>query len=55
MNGSNYVKDLLRTSAIFNNGNVDSYCFFWSTLAGVNPCRKSHPNKVSNYRQFLIN
>ena len=53
--GSKYVKVLLRTSAKFNIESDDNYCFLWSILAGVHPCRKSHPTKASNYRQYLKN
>ena len=28
-------------------------CFLWSILASLYPCNKSHPNRVSNYRQYF--
>ena len=51
MNGSNYVKIPLRSSAILNIENNDKYCFLWSILAYLHPCDNNHPNRVSNYRQ----
>ena len=53
MNGSNYVKILLRSNAILNIENNDKYCFLWSILAYLHPCNNSHPNRVSNYRQYF--
>ena len=49
--GSNYVKVLLRLSAILNTENDDKYCCLWPKLASLQPCNKNHPNRVSNYRQ----
>ena len=54
MNGSNYVKIPLRSNAILNVENNDKYCFLWSILAYLHPCNISHPNRVSNYRQYFI-
>ena len=51
MNGSNYVKLLLRSNAILNIENNDKYCLLWSILASLHPCNNNHSNKVSNYRQ----
>ena len=53
LNGSNYVKVPLRTNAILNNENNDKYCFIWSILASLHPCNNSHPNRVSNYKQYF--
>ena len=53
MNGSNYVKIPLRSNAILNIENNDKYCFLWSILASLFPCNNSHPNRVSNYRQYF--
>ena len=53
MNGSNYVKIPLRSNAILNIENNDKYCFLWSLLAYLHPCNNSHPNRVSNYRQYF--
>ena len=53
MNGSNYIKILLRSNAILNVENNDKYCFLWSILAWLHPCNNNHPNRVSNYRQYF--
>ena len=53
MNGSNYVKNPLRTNAILNVENNDKYCFLWSILSSLHPCTNNHPNRVSNYRQYF--
>ena len=53
LNGSNYVKIPLRSNAILNIENIDKYCFLWSILAYLHPCKNSHPNRVSNYRQYF--
>ena len=51
LNGSNYVKLPLRSNAILNIENNDKYCFLWSLLVYLHPCKNIHPNRVSNYRQ----
>ena len=53
LKGSSYVKIPLRSSAILNIENDDKYCFLWSILAHLHPCESSHPNRVSNYREYL--
>ena len=53
MNGSNYVKIPLRSNAILNIKNNDKHCFLWSILASLHPCNNSHPNRVSNYKQYF--
>ena len=53
MNGSNYIKILLRSNAILNVENNDKYCFLWSILAWLHPCNNNHPNRVSNYKQYF--
>ena len=53
LNGSNYVKISLRSNAILNFEKNDKYCFLWSILAHLHPCNNSHPNRISNYRQFF--
>ena len=53
LDGSNYVKDPLRTNAILNIENIDKYCFIWSILASLHPCNNNHPNRVSNYKQYF--
>ena len=54
INDSNYVKIPLRSNAILNIENNDKYCFLWSILAYLHPCKKNHPNRVTNYRQNFI-
>ena len=53
LNGSNYVKMHLRSSAILNIENIDKYCFSWSILASLLSCNNIHPDRVSNYKQFF--
>ena len=53
LNGSSYVKIPLRSSSILNIENDDKYCFLWSILTHLHPCQNSHPNRVSNYKQYL--
>ena len=53
LNGSNYVKIPLRSNAILNFENNDKYCFLWSILASLHPCKNNHPNRVSNYKQYF--
>ena len=50
LNGFNYVKIPLRSNAILNTENIDKYCFLWSVLVYLHPCKNNHPNGVSNYR-----
>ena len=52
MNGSNYLKIPLRSSAIINIANFDDkFCFFLSILVSLYPCKITHLNRVSSYRQ----
>ena len=53
MNGSIYVKISLRSNAIVNFGNNDKYCFLWSILAYLHPCKINHPNRDSDFKQFF--
>ena len=53
LNGSNYVKIPLRSSAILNVENNDKYCFLWSIMAYLRPCNNNHPNRVSNYKPYF--
>ena len=53
MNGSNYIKIPLRSNAILNVENNDKYCFLLSILAWLHPCNNNHPNRVSNYKQYI--
>ena len=54
LNGTSYVKFLLRSSAILNFQNNDKYCFIWSLLASLHPCEQTHPSRVNNYLQYFI-
>ena len=38
---------------MLNFENKDTYCFIWSKLAQLHPCNNSHPNRVSNYKQYF--
>ena len=53
LDGSNYIIIPLRSNAILNVENTDKFCFFRSILAYLYPCNNSHPNRVSNYRQYF--
>ena len=53
MNRLSYVKIPLKSSAILNMENDDTYCFSWSILAYLHPCNINHPNRVSKYGQYL--
>ena len=53
LNGSNYVKILLRSNAVLNIENNGKYCFIWSVLPWLHPCNNTHPNRVSNYEQYF--
>ena len=53
MISSSHVKYPLACSAILKIEEDDKYCFTWSILAGLHPCRNSHPKKVSNYGQYF--
>ena len=47
LDGRSYVKNPLRSSAIFNIENDNKYCFIWSILASLHPCNDNPPNRVS--------
>ena len=53
INGSNYVKNHLRSNAILNIENNDKFCFLWSILAYLHPCENTHPLRVRNYKQYF--
>ena len=53
MNASNYVKILLRSSAILNIENDDINCLLWLILAHVHPSINSHSNRYSNYSDYI--
>ena len=53
VNGISYVKIPLRLNAILNVQNNDKYCFIWSILASLHPCKNDHSNRVSNYLQYF--
>ena len=51
VNGTSFVKNPLRSSAILNFATNGKYCFVWWILAELYPCNISRPNKISNYKQ----
>ena len=53
LNGSNYVKILLRSNALINIKNNVKYCFLWSLLAYLHTSDNDHPIGVSNYIQYF--
>ena len=56
LNGSKYVKFLLRSSAILNNQNNNKFCYMWSIVALLHPITDSknrRPTGASNYRQYF--
>ena len=53
MNSCNYVKIPLRSTTTLDFAKDDKYCFLWSLLAHLPPCNVSHPNRVSNYREYF--
>ena len=53
LNGSKYVKIPLRSNAILNNEKNDKYCFVWSKLSYLHPCKNYLPNRVANYKQYF--
>ena len=53
LNGSSFVKNPLRSSTILNVQNKNNYCFIWSILASLHPCKNDHPNTVSSYKQYF--
>ena len=48
INGMTYVEFPIRTNAILNIQNNDTYCFLWSILASIHPVNKD-PQRVSKY------
>ena len=52
LNGSSYVKLLLRSNALLNIQNEDKYCFIWSILAHMFPIL-NNPQRVSNYKKYF--
>ena len=53
LNGTSYVKISLRSNAILNIQNKDKYCFIWSILASLYPCKNTHPSRVNSYKQYF--
>ena len=54
MNGSNYVKSPLRSSAIQNYESDDKYFFVWLVLASLHSCEKKHPKRISRYFNEMV-
>ena len=53
INGMTYVEFPIRTNAILNIQNNDTYCFLWSILASIHPVNKD-PQRVSKYIPYQI-
>ena len=53
LNGLNYVKIPLRSSAILNIEKNDKNCFIWSILASLLPCNYNYTNGSSNYKLYF--
>ena len=51
INGMTYIDFPIRTNAILNIQNNDSYCFLWSILASIHPVNKN-PQRVSKYEPY---
>ena len=54
INGLKNFKTPLRSNAILNIQNIEKYCFLWSKLAYLHPCENSHPSRVRNFSQNVI-
>ena len=48
INGQTYVKFPIRSNAILNIQNTDTYCFLWCILASIHPVNKD-PQRVNKY------
>ena len=46
VNGSSYVKILIRRSTILNTESDEKFCFLWSVLAHPRPSKCCHAKKV---------
>ena len=51
--GSPYRKFSSISSVFLNIENDKKYCSLWSISTSLHPCSNNHPNRVSNYRQYL--
>ena len=51
INGMTHKKFPIRTNAVLNSQNVDTYCFLWSILANIHPIGKD-PQRVSKYKPY---
>ena len=47
INGRTYIKIPIRSNAILNIQNIDTYCFLWSILANMHPVDKIHNGLVT--------
>ena len=43
----------MRSNAILNIEKNDKFCIIWSVLVWLHPCNINHPNRISNYKQYL--
>ena len=53
MDGRSYFKIPLRSNAILNIENIDTYCLVWSILVSLHPCKNNHFIRVSKYKQLF--
>ena len=53
LSASSYVKLPLRSNAVINIGKNDKYCFLWSILASVHPCKNDIPKRISSFKQHF--
>ena len=51
--GSSFVRIFLISNAILNIEKNDKYCFLWSILVSLHPCKNNHANRFLNYRQYV--
>ena len=51
INGATYKKFPIRTNAVLNIQNADTYCFLWSILANIHPIDEN-PHRVSKYEPY---
>ena len=51
LNGSNYVKNPLRSNAVLKIENRYKNCSLCSISTYLHPCENIHPSRVENYRQ----
>ena len=53
LNGFSFFKFPFRSNAVLNVGNDDKFCFLWSKLASLHPCKNDHPDSFPNYKYYF--